>query len=68
MPLTLTRRRGDQIVIADDTIIRVVDVGRGEVRVEIESPHQVLRGELLDDDELAAVEERAIYHTDDGRE
>lgn len=68
MPLSLTRRRGDQIVIGDDTIIRVVDVGRGDVRIEIESPRQVLRGELLGDDEFAAIEERAIYDTDDGRE
>ncbi len=46
--LVLTRRDGEQIVVGDDVIIKVLAVARGRVRVGIEAPRniQVRRSEI----------------------
>ncbi len=47
--LVLTRMLGERIIIGDDVVITVVDIGRGKVRLGIEAPKQVpvYREELL---------------------
>lgn len=46
--LVLSRRDGEQIVVGDDVIIKVLAVARGRVRVGIEAPRniQVRRSEI----------------------
>lgn len=47
--LVLTRKRGDKILIGDNIVVTIVNVGRGLVRVGVESPRDVkiLREELV---------------------
>lgn len=46
--LVLSRRDGEQIVVGDDVIIKVLAIARGRVRVGIEAPRniQVRRSEI----------------------
>lgn len=48
--LVLTRKVGEQIKIGDDIVIRVVELGKGSVRLGIEAPAQVsiLRHEVYE--------------------
>ena len=39
--LVLTRRDGEQIVVGEDVVIKVLAVARGRVRVGIEAPRSV---------------------------
>ena len=59
MGLKLHRNRGQIVVIGDHTIVRVVDVGRGQCRLEIVSSEETKRGEHVDADELDDIEARA---------
>lgn len=36
--LVLTRKSGERLMIGDDVMITVLDVGRGQVRLGIEAP------------------------------
>jgi carbon storage regulator len=51
--LVLGRRLGESILIGDDVVITVVDVGAGIVRLGITAPRAmlVLREELVRDDD-----------------
>ena len=46
--LVLTRKRGETIKIGDDILVKVVQTGRGSVKIGIQAPShlRVLRGEL----------------------
>ena len=48
--LIITRRTGERIMVGDDVVVHVLDVGGGSVRIGIEAPRDVtvLREELLD--------------------
>ena len=48
--LVLTRKAGETIRIGNDVVIKVVQTGRGSVRLGIEAPAEmrILRGELLE--------------------
>lgn len=48
MPLTVSRRTGEEVLIGDDVIIRVVRIRGSQVQLEIEAPDEklILRGEL----------------------
>lgn len=59
MGLKLHRNRGQIVVIGDHTIVRVVDVGRGQCRLEIVSSEDAKRGEHVDEGELDEIEARA---------
>jgi carbon storage regulator len=50
--LVLSRRNGEQILVGDNVVIKVLAVRNGRVRVGIEAPRevQVRRGELLTKD------------------
>jgi carbon storage regulator len=47
--LTLTRRKGEGVVIGTDVVVTVVRAARGQVQLSIAAPRHVpiLRGELL---------------------
>ena len=47
--LVLSRRNGEEILVGDNVVIKVLAVSNGRVRVGIEAPRdvQVRRGELL---------------------
>lgn len=56
--LVLTRRRAESIKIGNDVVIKVIQTGRGMVRLGIEAPAnvRVLRGELAEfSDDVVAV-------------
>ena len=61
MPLTLTLAEGGEATIGDDTIIRIVEVDRRQKRVKIQfrTPHEVWRTEVLDLEQIEAVEKKA---------
>lgn len=46
--LVLTRKRGETIRIGKDVVVKVIQMGKGSVKIGIEAPAQVrvLRGEL----------------------
>lgn len=48
--LILTRKVGESIVIADEIIIKVVEVGKSSIRLGIDAPREisVLRQEVFD--------------------
>lgn len=52
--LVLTRKTDGTICIGDDIVIKVIQTGRGSVKLGIEAPGHVriLRGELKDQDAL----------------
>jgi carbon storage regulator len=54
--LVLSRKLGEQVVIAEDIVVTVTEVCGGKVRLGIEAPKQVriLRGELLEEPEERA--------------
>ena len=54
--LVLSRRKGEQIIIGD-SVLTLLDTGRGRVRIGIESPDDVsvLRAELLAEEHVAQV-------------
>ncbi|MCA9061752.1 MAG: carbon storage regulator [Planctomycetaceae bacterium] len=39
--LVLTRRSGQKLIISDSITIRVVSIGRGQVRFGIEAPREI---------------------------
>jgi carbon storage regulator len=38
--LVLSRKQGESIVIADDIVVNVVDIGRGRVQIGVTAPPQ----------------------------
>jgi carbon storage regulator len=50
--LVLSRRDGEQILVGDNVVIKVLAISHGRVRVGIEAPRdvQVRRSELLSSD------------------
>ncbi len=46
--LVLTRKRGETIRIGNDIVLKVIQIGRGTIKLGIEAPShvRVLRGEL----------------------
>ena len=50
--LSLTRRRGEQILIGDDIIIEVARIDKQRVQLAIRAPKElvILRGELIRDE------------------
>ena len=48
--LVLSRKKGERLVIRDNIVVTVVDLGGGKVRLGIEAPREVPvhRQELLD--------------------
>ena len=48
--LVLARKNGEEIVIGDDIVITVVDVGRGRVQIGVRAPSYipVYRREIVD--------------------
>jgi carbon storage regulator len=46
--LVLTRKLGEKIVIGDDIVITVVDIGNSRMKLAIDAParHRILRNEL----------------------
>jgi len=57
--LVLTRKRSETILIGDDIIVKVLKTGKGAIKIGIEAPRhiRVLRGELLEADSAAPVEQ-----------
>ena len=49
--LVLTRKQSETIYIGDDVVIKVIQTGRGSIKLGIEAPSsiRVLRGEVADD-------------------
>lgn len=49
MPLTLTRRPGEQIKISDDIFVTLVSLKNGQAKIRIEAPEsiKILRTELV---------------------
>tara|TARA_R110000744_G_scaffold3823_2_gene14128 strand:+ start:1095 stop:1280 length:186 start_codon:yes stop_codon:yes gene_type:complete len=41
MALTLTRRKGERIMIGDDIVVTVTDIDRSTVRLDIDAPRDV---------------------------
>jgi carbon storage regulator len=39
--LLLTRKQGEKIIIDDDIVITVLNIGRGQVRIGFEAPKDV---------------------------
>lgn len=39
--LMITRRAGERIVLGEDIVLEVVDIGHGQVRIGIEAPKSV---------------------------
>jgi carbon storage regulator len=39
--LLLTRKQGEKIIIDDDIVITVLNIGRGQVRIGFEAPEDV---------------------------
>jgi carbon storage regulator len=54
--LVLSRRNGEEILVGDNVVVKVLSVGNGRVRVGIEAPRDVLvrRSELLSDDRIVS--------------
>ncbi|MDY2940867.1 MAG: carbon storage regulator [Varibaculum sp.] len=54
--LVLTRRKGEQILIGDDVLVTVVDIGRDMVRIGLDAPRstRIKRGELVEEGEVPA--------------
>jgi carbon storage regulator len=54
--LVLSRRDGEQILVGDNVVIKVLAIGHGRVRVGIEAPRdvQVRRSELLTSDRFVS--------------
>ncbi len=48
--LVLTRKLGETIIIADDIVIKVVDIHGKQIRLGIEAPTEIsiFRGEIYD--------------------
>ena len=46
--LILSRKTGEEIILGDDIVIRVTEIGKGNVKLGIEAPAEtiILRGEL----------------------
>ena len=46
--LVLTRKKGDRILIGEDTIVTVVNIGHGVVRIGIDAPRdlEIVREEI----------------------
>jgi carbon storage regulator len=58
--LVLSRRHGEQILVGDNVVIKVLAVTHGRVRVGIEAPRevQVRRSELLSRDTFVSPTDR----------
>jgi len=54
--LVLSRKCGEKVIIDDQIVITVTQIGNGKVRIGIEAPENVsiLRGELAGDQEVTA--------------
>lgn len=48
--LALRRKKGEAVVIGDNIVITVVDIGQGNVQLAIEAPQEIkiLRSELME--------------------
>ena len=48
--LVLTRKVGEKVLIGDDIVISVVEIGRGSIRIGVEAPQQlsILRYEVYE--------------------
>ncbi len=48
--LILSRKTGEEIIVGEDIVIRVTEIGKGSVKLGIEAPSEtiILRGELRD--------------------
>lgn len=48
--LAIRRKKGEAIVIGDNIVITVVDIGQGNVKLAIEAPQEIkiLRSELVE--------------------
>ena len=55
--LVLTRKAAETIRIGDDIVIKVIKTGIGSVKIGIEAPAniRVMRGELVEDEEVQPV-------------
>jgi len=56
--LVLTRKSAETIHIGDDIVIKVIKTGSGSVKIGIDAPAaiRVIRGELVEEPQLAKVE------------
>lgn len=53
--LVLTRKESETIYIGDDVVIKVIQTGRGSIKIGIEAPAavRVLRGEVVEEAQQA---------------
>lgn len=65
--LVLTRKRTEMIKIGDDIVIKVIQTGRGSVKIGIEAPPhvRVLRAELAEYPAAGAAQPAAAAGADD---
>jgi carbon storage regulator CsrA len=58
--LVLTRKQADTICIGDDIVVKVIQTGRGNIKLGIDAPRhvRVLRGEVVDE----AAQARLVTH------
>jgi len=49
--LVLTRKQSETVYIGDDVVIKVIQTGRGSIKIGIEAPSavRVLRGEVVEE-------------------
>lgn len=70
--LVLTRKRAEMIKIGEDIVIKVIQTGRGSVKIGIEAPDhvRVLRAELAEFPvavAVSAVDEDGLDHEAEGQ-
>lgn len=63
--LILGRKKGEEIVIGDNIVVKVQDIGADGVKLSIDAPREisVLRGELVqaaEENRMAAMNEKEI--------
>ena len=53
--LVLTRKQSETIHIGDDVVIKIIQTGRGSIKIGIEAPTsiRILRGEVVESDQDA---------------
>jgi carbon storage regulator len=61
--LVLSRKSGQSIMIGDDVVITIVRLGRGNVQIGVEAPHNVriLRQEVVERMQESGLDDRGWF-------
>ncbi len=54
--LVLSRKPGEEIIISDEIVVRVLDIGKGRVRIGFTAPEscRIMRAEIVDHEPAAS--------------